>query len=147
MTTAILADFPVVSGHFSRIEVAGSTDAYNDDYDWDGMMRAAELLSHAEPDVICWNGSKGGSIGLDADRRLCERITAATGKPATTSSLAILEAFAAIGVSRPIILGARPDLGHGALCFPRSNDRDRATHVRARSAGRCGAVRDAAPGR
>jgi len=100
MTMAILADFPVVSGHFSRIEVVGSTDAYKDDYDWDGMMRAAELLSHAEPDVICWNGSKGGSIGLDADRRLCERITVATGKPATTSSLAILEAFATIGVRR-----------------------------------------------
>ena len=32
--------------------------------------------------------------------RLCERITAATGKPATTSSLAILEAFATIGVRR-----------------------------------------------
>ena len=53
------------------------------------------------PDVICWNGSKGGgSIGLDADRSLCERIAAATGKPATTSSLAILEAFATIGVHR-----------------------------------------------
>ena len=100
MTTAILADFPVVSGHFSRIEVVGSTDAYKDDYDWDGMMRAAELLSHAGPDVICWNGSKGGSIGLDADRRLCERITGATGRPATTSSLALLEAFASTGVHR-----------------------------------------------
>jgi len=80
MTTAILTDFTVVSGHFSRIEVVGSTDAYKDDYDWDGMMRAADLLSHADPDVICWNGSKGGSIGLHADRSLCERITAATGK-------------------------------------------------------------------
>jgi len=100
MTTAILADFPAVSGHFSRVAVVGSTDAYKDDYDWDGMMRAAELLSHAAPDVICWNGSKGGSIGLDADRRLCERITEATGKPATTSSLAILEVFAATGVRR-----------------------------------------------
>jgi maleate isomerase len=98
MTTAILADFPAVSGHFSRIEVVGSTDAYNDDYDWDGLMRAAELLSHAAPDVICWNGSKGGSIGLDADRCLCERITATTGKPATTSSLAILEVFAITSV-------------------------------------------------
>ena len=98
MTTAILADFPAVSGHYSRIKVVGSTDAYKGDYDWDGMMRAAELLSHAEPDVICWNGSKGGSIGLDADCRLCERITEATGRPATTSSLAILEAFAATGV-------------------------------------------------
>jgi maleate isomerase len=64
------------------------------------MMRAAVLLSHAEPGVICWNGSKGGSIGLDADRRLCERIAAATGKPATTSSLAILEAFATTGIAR-----------------------------------------------
>jgi maleate isomerase len=100
MTTAILADFPAVSGHFSRIEVVGSTDAYSDDYDWLGMLRAAELLSHAAPDVICWNGSKGGSIGLDADRHLCERIVAATGKPATTSSLAILEAFATTGVRR-----------------------------------------------
>lgn len=100
MTTAILADFPAVSGHFSRIEVVGSTDAYKDDYDWNGMMHAAELLSHAAPDVICWNGSKGGSIGLDADRRLCERITTTAGSPATTSSLAILEAFAATGVRR-----------------------------------------------
>lgn len=100
MTTAILADFPAVSGHFSRIEVVGSTDAYQDDYDWAGMLRAAELLSHAEPDVICWNGSKGGSIGLGADRRLCAQITAATGRAATTSSLAILEAFAATGVQR-----------------------------------------------
>jgi maleate isomerase len=100
MTTAILADFPAVSGHFSRIAVVGSTDAYKDDYDWDGMMRAAELLSHADPDVICWNGSKGGSIGIGHDRLLGERITAATGKPATTSSLAILEAFAATGVRR-----------------------------------------------
>jgi len=30
MTTAILTDFPVVSGHFSRIEVVRSTDAYKD---------------------------------------------------------------------------------------------------------------------
>lgn len=100
MTNAILADFPTVSGHFSRIEVVGSTDSYKDDYDWDGMMRAATLLSHAEPDVICWNGSKGGSIGIGSDRILCERITATTARPATTSSLAILEAFKAIGAQR-----------------------------------------------
>src|SRR5690242_16023674 len=100
MTTALLMDFPAVSGHFSRIKVVGATDAYKDDYDWDGMLRAADLLSHADPNVICWNGSKGGSIGLDTDRRLCERIITATGKPATTSSLALLEAFATTGVRR-----------------------------------------------
>jgi hypothetical protein len=55
-------DFPAVSGHLSRIEVVGSTDAYKDDYNWDGMMRTAALLLHSQPDVI-----KGISIGLAAD--------------------------------------------------------------------------------
>lgn len=89
VTTAILADFPDVSGHFSRIEVVGTTDTYADDYDWDGMLRAAELLSHAAPAAICWNGSKGGSLGFGFDRHLCDRITERTGVDATTSTLAI----------------------------------------------------------
>jgi maleate isomerase len=89
VTAAILADFPEVSGHFSRIPVFGSSDAYKDDYDWDGMLGAARLLSHAHLDVICWNGSKGVSLGFDADRALCERITAETGIAATTSVLAL----------------------------------------------------------
>jgi maleate isomerase len=100
ITTAILADFPTVSGHYSRVEVVGATDAYQDDYDWPGMMRAAELLGHAEPGVICWNGSKGGSIGFDRDRILCRRITEATGRPATTSTLAIESVFRTTGVLR-----------------------------------------------
>ena len=40
-------------------------------------------------DVICWNGSKGASLGFDADAELCERITNETGIPATTSILAL----------------------------------------------------------
>jgi len=89
VTTAILADFPKVSGHFSRIPVFGSSDAYKDDYDWDGMLGAARLLSHANVDVISWNGSKGASLGFDADTVLCERITKETGIAATTSILAL----------------------------------------------------------
>jgi maleate isomerase len=100
ITTAILADFPAVSAHFSRVAVVGATDAYSDDYDWDGMLRAAELLSHAEPGVICWNGSKGGSIGFAHDRRLCQRITETFGRPATTSTLALESVFRATGVTR-----------------------------------------------
>ncbi len=100
MAAAILRDFPMVSGHFSRIRVVGSTDAYSDDYDWDGMLGAAELLSHAKPNVICWNGSKGGSIGFDADRSLVARIEASTGIPACTSTLAIEELFRRNNVAR-----------------------------------------------
>ena len=89
VTTAILSDFPEVSGHFSRTPVVGSSDNYKDDYDWDGMLGAARLLSHANVDVISWNGSKGASLGFDADTVLCERITKETGIAATTSILAL----------------------------------------------------------
>ena len=73
VTNAILRDFPEVSGHFSRTTVVGSTDAYAEDYDWAGMLRAAELLGHAAPACICWNGSKGGSIGFASDRAYAAR--------------------------------------------------------------------------
>lgn len=89
VTTAILADFPEVSGHFSRTPVFGSSDNYKDDYDWDGMLGAAKLLAHAKLDVICWNGSKGVGLGFDPEYTLCARITQETGIPATTSVLAL----------------------------------------------------------
>lgn len=100
VTTAVLADFPAVSGHFSRTTVVGSSDAYADDYDWDGMLRAAELLAHAAPAALVWNGSKGGSLGFERDRELVERIRAFTGIAATTSTLAISAAMRARGERR-----------------------------------------------
>ena len=98
VTAAILADFPEVSGHFSRIPVHGSAEAAG--YDWDAMLGAARLLGHARLDAICWNGSKGGSIGFAIDHDLCARITAETGIPATTSTLAIESVLRATGVTR-----------------------------------------------
>jgi maleate isomerase len=98
VTTAILADFAEVSGHFSRAPVFGSSDAYTDDYDWDGMLGAARLLAHARLDIICWNGSKGVGLGFDADHLLCARITAETGIAATTSVLTLEAVLRAGGV-------------------------------------------------
>jgi maleate isomerase len=89
VTAAILQDFPEVSGHFSRIPVFGSSSGCEEDYDWDAMLCAARLLSHANVDVLCWNGSKGASLGFDADTTLCERIADETGIRATTSILAL----------------------------------------------------------
>jgi maleate isomerase len=89
VTAAILADFPEVSGHFSRTPVFGSSSAYANTYDWDSMMTAARLLSHAHLDVICWNGSKGASLGFVAEAELCDRITQETGVKATTSIRAL----------------------------------------------------------
>ncbi|UPY38981.1 hypothetical protein [Sediminicoccus sp. KRV36] len=97
VTQAALRDVPGVLPIFARIPVHGTSDPFPDSYDLEGMLRAAELLSHARPDVILWNGSKGGAIGLDHDRDLAARITAATGIPATTSGLAL---EAALGTQR-----------------------------------------------
>lgn len=91
VTTAVLADFPEVSGHFSRTPVFGAVDPYPDDYDWDGMLSAACLLAQAEPDRIVWSGSKGATLGFPVDRAFCNRIKAETGIPATSSTLALHE--------------------------------------------------------
>jgi maleate isomerase len=99
VTIGILASFPTASAHFTRVGVTGSSDHYPVDYDWDGMLEAAQLLAHAAPRALCWNGSRGGSFGFDVDRRLCARITQATGLPCTTATLAI---DAALGSCRRI---------------------------------------------
>jgi len=100
VSCAILADFPEVSGHFSRTPVFGAKDLYPDDYDWDGMLGAARLLAQARPDVIVWNGSKGATLGFATDRELCRRVTEETGIPATTSSLALEAALDRLGARR-----------------------------------------------
>ncbi|MBC8831734.1 Asp/Glu/hydantoin racemase, partial [Escherichia coli] len=60
-------------------------------FDDDKIIQAAMLLADAKVDVIAWNGTSSGWLGFEADERLCERITAATGIPATTSVLALNE--------------------------------------------------------
>ena len=100
VTQALLGDVPDVLPIFARMPVHGAIDAFPDSYDLDGMLRAAELLSHARPDVILWNGSKGGVIGLEHDRDLVARITAATGIPATTCGLALEAELAGRGPTR-----------------------------------------------
>lgn len=92
----MLFDVPEVTCHYSRFEVTKISlepDALKQ-FDYEPMLRAAELLAHAEVDVIAWNGTSGGWLGLDVDQELCDLITKRTGIPATTSMLAQMEAFA-----------------------------------------------------
>lgn len=98
----ILNDVAEVSCHYSRFEVTKISleqDALQQ-FDFEPMLRAAELLAHAEVDVIAWNGTSGGWLGFDVDRELCDLITKRTGIPATTSMLAQVEAFAEFNVKR-----------------------------------------------
>jgi maleate isomerase len=102
VTAAMLAGLPEVSAHFGRFrvtEIALSQQALGQ-FDDGEILRAAELLSHAKLHCIGWNGTSSGWLGFDADERLCERITAATGIPACTSVLALNEILRATGVTR-----------------------------------------------
>jgi maleate isomerase len=80
--------YPRVTCHFTRIEV--KTISLADDslaqFDLPTMLGAARLLADAGMDAIVWNGTSGAWRG------------AATGAPATTSTLAQIDAFAAYGV-------------------------------------------------
>jgi maleate isomerase len=104
VTIAMLREFPEVSCHFSRTAVHGAVDPFPDSYDWDSMIGAARLLAHANPEIIAWSGSKAGSIAFDMDRELCRRVTAETGCRATTSTLALVDALAALGTKRVALI-------------------------------------------
>jgi maleate isomerase len=106
VTTAMLASLPSVSVHFSRFrvtEIALTGDALAQ-FDDRPILAAAELLAHAKVDVIAWNGTSSGWLGFQSDRRLCERIEAATGIRASTSMLALNEVLAETGVRRFALL-------------------------------------------
>ena len=99
MTAHMLDDLSV---HYARIPVTrialdrGSLDQF----EREAMLSAARLLADARVDVICWNGTSGAWKGVAADRAICAAITAETGIPATTGTLAQFEAFRAHGITR-----------------------------------------------
>ncbi len=102
LTAAMLADLPGASAHFSRFRVvaidlgAGSRGQF----DPAPVVAAAELLADARVDSICWNGTSGAWLGLDVDRALRDAVTARTGIPATTATLALVEALRRLGARR-----------------------------------------------
>jgi maleate isomerase len=99
MTAHLLDDLSV---HYARIPVTRiSLDQGSlDQFEREAMLGAARLLADARVDVICWNGTSGAWNGIAADRAICDAITAETGIPATTGTLAQLAAFRAQGIRR-----------------------------------------------
>ena len=94
--------YPRVSTHYTRIEVKTiSLEAESlAHFEVQHFVRAAQLLADARMDVIAWNGTAGAWQGIASDTAMCEAITQATGIPATTSTLAQLQAFEQYGISR-----------------------------------------------
>ncbi|TQM01826.1 maleate cis-trans isomerase family protein [Pseudonocardia kunmingensis] len=101
-TYRILGDREDVTVHFTRVEVTriALDGEAGRQFDHSAMVAAARLLRTADVDVIAWNGTAGSWLGPEHDRELVERITQATGVPATTSTLAYLDAFARFGLTR-----------------------------------------------
>ncbi|MDE2517556.1 MAG: Asp/Glu/hydantoin racemase [Rhodospirillales bacterium] len=138
VTAAMLAGLPEVSAHFGRFRVTeiALSPAALAQFDDSEILRAAELLAHGRMDVIAWNGTSSGWLGFEADHRLCARITAATGIPATTSMLALNEVLAATGVTRlglvtpylddvqARIIANYAALGHGCVAERHLNQQD-----------------------
>ncbi|GIO10808.1 Asp/Glu/hydantoin racemase [Cohnella xylanilytica] len=90
------------TAHFARVRVTEiSLEARSDgQFADEPMLAAAALLADAKADLLVWNGTSGSWLGLERDLALVRAIEAATGIRATTSSLAMKEAYERLGVRR-----------------------------------------------
>ncbi len=101
-TYAMLCGTSGISTHFSRFsvtEIALDANALNQ-FDPSLMLPAADLLAEAKVDAMAWNGTAASWLGIERDESLCEAIAARTGKPATTSTLASIDAVRTNGSQR-----------------------------------------------
>jgi maleate isomerase len=102
LTAEMLRDAPGVTAHFSRFRVLsiGLGEGQNAQFDPTPVVAAAALLADAKVHSLCWNGTSGAWLGLAADRALAAACTEATGIPATTCTLALMEALGRLGARR-----------------------------------------------
>lgn len=84
-----------VSHHFTRIPVRNISLSAEDlrQFAPERMLDAARLLADARMDAIVWNGTSGAWNGLEADEEICQKIEAELAVPASTSTLAQIEAM------------------------------------------------------
>ena len=94
LTFEMVSSIPNVSVHFSRFPVTqiSLSDKGLAQFDQSVIIQAAQLLAHAEVDMIGWSGTAAVWMGFESDEKLCEA-TKATGIPATTSVLALNKAL------------------------------------------------------
>ncbi|WP_448956423.1 maleate cis-trans isomerase family protein [Labrys neptuniae] len=102
VTTAMLANLPDVSAHFSRFRVTQIAPSEESDRQFrdEEILKAAQLLADAKVDVIAWNGTSASWLGFAYDEALCTSISAATGIMAGTAVLAFRDVFRRTGASR-----------------------------------------------
>lgn len=88
-----------VTFHTTRLRLGGSTEA-----DIMGMVEnveeGASLLADADVDLIVFHCTAASMFRPGFDDEIVERIESATGKPATSTSKAVLDAFRTLDVKR-----------------------------------------------
>ncbi len=102
LTSAMVSQLGNVSAHFSRFGVTEISlqEVSSRQFNSDKILAAAQLLADARVDVICWSGTSASWLGFEKDDALCARINEVTGRPATTSVLALNEAMALNHINR-----------------------------------------------
>jgi maleate isomerase len=105
LTAALLADRADVGVHYSRFRLPPDL---GDAIDASVLGDSPGLLADVEPDALAFHGTSGTWVGLDGDRDLCAELAERTGAPTTTASLAVVEALAALGVSRVAVVFPGP---------------------------------------
>lgn len=102
VTYRLLAEIPEVTAHFSRVPVTRISleESADAQFGTDAMTAAARLLADVRVDVVVWNGTSGFWLGVEHDLELVRALEKATGVTATTSTLALLDACAAYGITR-----------------------------------------------
>ncbi|MEH6651893.1 MAG: aspartate/glutamate racemase family protein [Motiliproteus sp.] len=100
ITASILADLPDVSSHFGRLRVTeiSLSDTALKQFDSEPFLEASRLLADAKVQAIVWSGTSSGWRGFQDDEAVCRAIRQETGIEATTSVLALNEAFVKKGI-------------------------------------------------
>lgn len=102
VTNGLLSARPDVSAHYTRIRVTRISLDHADtqQFDQETFTEAARLLADAHVDVVAWNGTSGSWIGPEHDERVTSAMSQVAGAPATTSTLALLQALRTFQVRR-----------------------------------------------
>ena len=91
-----------LSVHFARFPVTRiAADAESHaQFALESILPAVRMLADARVDAFLWSGTSASWEGLETDDALVAAIRTETGRPATTSTLALLTALRALGVRR-----------------------------------------------
>jgi len=90
---------PGVAFHTTRLKLIGSSEREAAEM-VERLEESASLLAHAAVDLIVFHCTAVSMLRPGFDDEVVERITRATGIPATATSKAVVEAFRALGVRR-----------------------------------------------